>query len=399
MFRVGFIATQATFVILCLLFTGGVGALGGFDYSVDPVWGISIISALSSVVFSFACWKYAKLKEVTADEILGLDNAYDYVSKRLDGMESARDKAWKQLESRRNIEKRLSSEFKYDKHVLDNCKTIINDSVSNVTTDFSGFRGELEVIVNKITDLVSGLDDVNTGVSVRGYSSEVAEVLKALVEALGKLSSRNDMVTAKNREMSLCIDNVFSVLSDVKKIANKTNLLALNAAIEASKAGAFGKGFGVVADEVRALSESSKKLNMEITRSATQVKGMMSEVGALLDASAKEGHQIYEKYSLHSDEINNRMLVVNGKINEVLDTVAGSLNVVSEKVDESTRLLQFDDMVGQKLVKLKQRLDVFGECLDSWGGPDAGDYFARLNSIRSLDTGSMLNSGRDVEIF
>ena len=100
--------------------------------------------------------------------------------------------------------------------------------------------------------------------SIRSQAQEGAEFMGNTYNALVALSDTTEHSAIGMKKLRQDSDNIAKVLAVIKQIAEQTNLLALNAAIEAARAGEQGRGFAVVADEVRNLAQSTQKSTLEI---------------------------------------------------------------------------------------------------------------------------------------
>ncbi len=121
------------------------------------------------------------------------------------------------------------------------------------------------------------------------HSRDGAQTVKDTISGMEAIRTKVSLSAAKVEEMGNRSGEIGVIVETIEDIASQTNLLALNAAIEAARAGEQGKGFAVVADEVRKLAERSSLATKEI---ATLIKGIQSTVSEAISAMKESASEV-----------------------------------------------------------------------------------------------------------
>ncbi|MDO8208711.1 MAG: PAS domain-containing methyl-accepting chemotaxis protein [Gallionella sp.] len=222
-------------------------------------------------------------------------------------------------------------------------RTIVDEVVTPV--------GNMQKRIKDMGDRVSGVADNAANEhrhiqqivgTMEGFSKSVAEVADMAGNSLGDAKAMQRVVEENNRNMELsiaatskvattvqntsmtisdlggAIENIGSIANTIKEIAEQTNLLALNAAIEAARAGEQGRGFAVVADEVRKLAERTATSTKDIART-------ISEINTIADAAVASMHDAVSEV-----ETGIALIRKNG---DGLKEIMGATDSVSQRIE------------------------------------------------------------------
>ena len=153
-----------------------------------------------------------------------------------------------------------------------------------------------------------------------GLATDGAYVVQETVTGMNRIADRVKETAATLEKLGTRSDQIGEIVGTIEDIADQTNLLALNAAIEAARAGEQGRGFAVVADEVRALAERTTKATKEIAQMIKAIQNETTGAVAAMEEGVKEverGTRDAAKSGTALDNILNQINAVSMEINQI----------------------------------------------------------------------------------
>ena len=208
------------------------------------------------------------------------------------------------------------------------------------------------MVATAVTEMVATIEEIANNTSAAAdkaqettkHATAGKKIVDATIAQISELSTQ--LLESEEVANALAEDGVTiaSVLDVIRSIAEQTNLLALNAAIEAARAGEQGRGFAVVADEVRTLASRTQESTQEVEKIITTLQSRTNDIVALMAKCRKEGEQSAEQVKQTGEMIEE----MNANIFNIMDmstTIAAAIEEQSTVASEvSTHVISIRDV-------------------------------------------------------
>lgn len=258
----------------------------------------------------------------------------------------------------------------------------VSHELSNTSLEVGRRAEEEAIIITKATrEAITLKNYLETSVeNAKASSNEVSFVVENLQQVSTEVSNlssllqesghREVVLSEKLNTVSLNTAEIKNILGVINDIADQTNLLALNAAIEAARAGEHGRGFAVVADEVRKLAERTQKSLIEINatinivvQSIVDVSGEMNinsqEINKITDTSVSVQNNVFEVMETLNKAVKN----ANKTIRDYIDT-ASRIGLITEDISKINEISSVNVRSVEEIASAAEHLNKMTENLN-----------------------------------
>jgi methyl-accepting chemotaxis protein len=245
----------------------------------------------------------------------------------------------------------------------------INNAALEITQDASNTHSSTDQVAAAINEMSATVQEVANNANGAAEAAQDADenarkgmaIMENTISAIRQLSSEVDNVSAAMNQLEGETGRIGGVLDVIKSVAEQTNLLALNAAIEAARAGEQGRGFAVVADEVRALAKRTQESTAEIQQIIEAVQQGAGKAMNAMRASQSKTQNTSDMASQAGQAIAQITQAV-ARIHEMnthIATAAEQQSYAAEEINKN--VVRVVTLVESAASKAKQSSDVAAE--------------------------------------
>lgn len=244
-------------------------------------------------------------------------------------------------------------------HLADDLAQSSNEMLSSIQEEnshigqFAAAITQMSATIGEIGENTLQAHDKVT--QVQGDCTQNIDTIDASESKIKKLANDVEQAALNATELVSDVNKISDVMTEIQGIADQTNLLALNAAIEAARAGEQGRGFAVVADEVRTLASRSQTATEQIQSSVIELQSTLNNWNSVMMENKISADKCAEDSSIIKHTMRNIMENIHG-INDMTSQISTAAEQQSVVAEQMTQTIHNIDTISRHNTELAERV-------------------------------------------